>query len=96
MIFKSDLKLSLINPALQPLTERIAAFASAGLKQTTHFEPSTLIIGPDVSKLKIVPSAFSIERRTETPFEQKTYFSAAPLPTSEHLRLIEDLEAALR
>jgi hypothetical protein len=59
------------------------------------FEPTAIIIGSDNSQLKITPSSFSIERKLEAPFVENTYFSQAPLETSEHLQLVEEIERGL-
>ena len=80
---------------LQPIADRLTKRASMDLKHPVVFEPSAILIGADLSQLKIGPSAFSIERRSETPFSENEYFSAAPLGTAEHLELISEVEAAL-
>jgi hypothetical protein len=38
---------------------------------------------------------FLIERRTGTAYDANRYFCSAPLPTAEHLRLLERLEAIM-
>ena len=53
-------------------------------------------LGVDESKrssLGYVP--FSLERRNQIPFENECYFSEAPLPSATHLKLLEELEAAM-
>ncbi|MGH9585294.1 MAG: hypothetical protein ACRD4O_20450 [Bryobacteraceae bacterium] len=94
-IFRSELKLALLNPLLQPIADRLARSVSGNLNHSISFEPTAVLIGPQAWALKIVPSSFSIERRSETPFNENTYFSSAPLPTDEHLKLIEEFEQAL-
>lgn len=94
--FRSDLKLSLLHPMLQPIADRLGAETSSALNHPIIFEPTAILIGPDTSQLKLTPSMFSIERRIETPFGENTYFSGAPLTTTEHFELIEEVEEALR
>lgn len=93
--FRSDLKLSLINPFLQPIANRLSAQLSETLNHPMLFEPTAVIVGPQTWSLKIVPTSFTIERRAETPLNENTYFSSAPLPTSEHVELIEEIERTL-
>lgn len=54
-------------------------------------ELSALHFGPDPAHTKKV-AAFKIERLANSPFEKNAYYSAAPVPTSEHLELLEALE----
>ena len=93
--FQSDLKLSLINPLLQPIADRLSSQLSGTLNHPILFEPTAVMIGPQTWSMKIVPNSFTIERRAETPFNENTYFSSAPLPTSQHIELIEEIEQAL-
>jgi hypothetical protein len=96
IIFRSDLKLALLNPILQPIADRLSSRTSSYLNHPVLFEPTAVLLGPDVSQIKNAPSVFSIERRTDAAFKENTYFSSAPLPTSEHLKLIEEVESSLR
>jgi hypothetical protein len=96
ILFQSDMKLSLLNPILQPLAERVSSMACSKLQVSIPFEPTAVILGPDTSLGKINPSGFSIERRAEAPFSQNSYFSTAPLSTDEHLKLLQEVEALLR
>ncbi len=38
---------------------------------------------------------FSLERRTQIPFEEEWYFSEAALPSGAHVQLLEELEASI-
>ena len=40
-------------------------------------------------------SDFSIQRRADTPYTDKKYFSQAPVSTEEHLKLLEEFESEL-
>ncbi|MEO7145159.1 MAG: hypothetical protein ABI165_16805 [Bryobacteraceae bacterium] len=95
IVFRSDLRLTLLNPVLAPMAERLSAFVSGELKQSVEYEPTGVLIGPDLSQIKLAPVQFTIERRTEIPFFANTYFSNAPLRTAGHLELIKQLEDAL-
>lgn len=95
IIFQSQLKLALLNPLLQPIADRLSAETSQNLAHPINFEPTAFILGPDTWELKVTPSVFSIDRRTDVPFKENTYFSGAPLPTADHIKLIEEVETAL-
>lgn len=95
LIFTSKLKLALLNPILQPIADRLSMRSSQDLDHPIQFEPTAILLGAQTWQLKVSPNQFSIERRADIPFRENTYFSAAPLPTSEHIALVEEIEAAL-
>jgi hypothetical protein len=95
VVFRSKLQLALLNPLLQPIADRLSEQTSKDLSHSIRFEPTVVLFGPETWQLKIAPNQFSIERRAGTPFNENTYFSAAPLPTVDHLKLIEEVEVAL-
>jgi hypothetical protein len=47
--------------------------------------------GPDPRLTKKVAS-FKVERAANVPFEKNEYYSAAPIPTAEHIELLEAME----
>ncbi len=48
------------------------------------------------TSLEAIESAdFLIERRTSEPYAENRYFSSAPVETSEHIRILEQIEEAL-
>jgi hypothetical protein len=96
LVFHSTLSMGLLNPILEPIAKRLGEKVSKTLNHPITFGPTAIRIGPDVSQLKLIPSAFSIERRDDYPFSENTYYSTAPLSTTEHLELIEEVERALR
>lgn len=93
--FRSDMKLAAINPVVSEISVQVADFLRLGLKQEFTVEPAAIIINIDTSKTRVTPGKFTIERRADTPFEEKLYFSSAPLHTPTHLELIEKFEKSL-
>jgi hypothetical protein len=89
------LRLSLLHPVLTPITERLSTFVTGELKQPIAYEPTSVLLGPDLTLTKLSPVQFSIERRAETPFFENTYFSNAPLRTADHLDVVKQFEEAL-
>lgn len=51
--------------------------------------------GPPVSVEQITPREFVIERRVASSLEGNRFFCGAPLPTDEHLQMLERLERAV-
>jgi hypothetical protein len=96
IVFRSAARLALLNPILQPIADRLSQATSTDLGHPVHFEPTGILLGPDASEIRIVPSAFTIERRSEAPFNDNLYFSASPVNTADHIKLIEEVEAALK
>lgn len=94
VIFRSSLRLSVMHTALRLVADRVAASVSEDYHQEVYFEPS-LVWTADASRIGLKPSPFTIERRANVPFSENTYFSAAPLGTSEHLALLQEFENVL-
>jgi hypothetical protein len=46
--------------------------------------------------LAVEQADFLIERRADMPYEANRYFCSAPLSTTDHIRLLEGLEAVIR
>jgi hypothetical protein len=95
ILFSSDMQLPTLNPVLKGVADKVSATVSADYKQSVLFEASSIVIGADLSKTKLAPAPFTIERRVDTPFSARLYFSGAPVSTAEHIHLLQDVEAAL-
>lgn len=95
LIFRSEIQLAALNPILPKIARRLTERVSADLKHPFTVEPSAILLNVDTSQTKIAPAIFSIERRAEIPFAEKTYFSNAPVRTGEHIALIEGFENSL-
>jgi len=95
IMFRSEMRLTSLNPALPKIADQLTERATADLKHPFAFEPTAILMSVDTSQAKIAPVTFSIERRAEVPFAEKTYFSSAPLRTAEHLEVVRTFEASL-
>lgn len=84
--------LELINPKFKEissyLTENVYGHGNVS------FEVGGISIFPDQIN-KINPIAFTLERQLDVPFADNRYFSAAPLQTEQHLKLLNKLEKTL-
>jgi hypothetical protein len=57
------------------------------------YEVTSFALNYDLLKHRLPqPAAFQLERRGKQPFESNFYFSAAPLRTPDHLKLLEKIE----
>jgi hypothetical protein len=93
--FVSDISLDWLHPALRVLGER-ATLGVNWLASSAKYETAGLTLKVDDFNMKFAPAAFSIERRVDVKFSDNTYFSTAPMRTSEHVRALEEFEVALR
>ena len=67
----------------------------ASTKMDIEFAPFGISFSADPTKLAhMKPSRFSVERKVGPAYETNLYFSAAPLKTSDHLKVLELLESS--
>jgi hypothetical protein len=90
--FYSDIVLPKLHPAISKLADRLSARVPEYFMQPLKYQASGMIVGYDPQTVKTGPSAFTIEPRADTLFEEHKYFSSAPLPTDEHIALLEEFE----
>lgn len=97
VVFSSEMRLTSINQDLQSLGNRITKLVTAyqidGSESLPH-EPTGCLLTFDSTKSKQLFTPFRMERLGETPFEQKKYYSTAPLRTPDHIQIINDFELA--
>jgi hypothetical protein len=96
VVFRSERPLTALNPKLAAFGERLTKSVAKTFKDTFVYEPIHIEFGFDTTNLKSNAGNFVVARRVETPFAENKYFSSAPLPTIEHLQLLEEFEAALQ
>jgi hypothetical protein len=89
------LKMEFLNKSFASLSARVGAIVSSYAQQQFDFETIAVLSLPDLSNVKIGPSSFRIDRLANSPFEEKKYFSSAPVPTEDHIQLLEEFERAL-
>jgi hypothetical protein len=95
LTFESEMKMSQLNPVISRIGEAISSRLSGTMGQPVTYEPTGILLNLDQSMSKLMPGAFSIERRAEVPFSEKKYFSNAPLATQDHIDLLKDFETTL-
>jgi len=95
LTFYSDVMLDKLHPALTKLAQKLTFRVSQYFGQPLDYAPLSTTIGYDPLTTKVGPASFAIERRADTLFTEKKYFSSAPLTTFDHIRLLEEFEADL-
>jgi len=93
--FQSNLRMDALNKGFTSLVPRISTTVSKYARQQFDFEPVAIAAMPDLSNVKLGPTPFRIDRLSGAPFEDKKYFSSAPLPTEEHIAILEEFEKYL-
>ncbi len=96
LTFTSDTSLDALNPKLKGFGERITKSALKNFGHAFNFETASVTLHFDTSVNKELVTGFQIARRTDVPYSENKYFSSAPLPTDEHIKLVKDFEAALK
>jgi hypothetical protein len=96
LIVRSEVTLEALNPKLKGLSERLSKYISDKEDHTLAFEPTAISFWFDTLKLKIPGVPFRFDRLADTPFSEMKYWSQAPLPTNEHIKFLQDFEAALK
>ncbi len=75
------------------LNKRITTALTSYGKVPPSYEVSGFILHCDTTKvLPPIPTGFTFERRAQHPYTSNLYFSSAPLKTSDHLKVLEELE----
>ena len=93
--FESDVPLLTFDPLMKRLGHRLSTSLSKVWQEQINYELFDLKIGHDPLTRKWGIAPFQITRRAEHSFTEKKYFSEAPLPTDEHIALLEEYEAGI-
>src|SRR5258708_13651313 len=95
VLFQSEVPLNNLNPSLNSFNDQISAslktFAALDVKCETH----GVAFHYDASDTKIAVTTFRIDRLESSSYASNKYYSIAPLPTEEHLRLLGEFETIL-
>jgi hypothetical protein len=95
--FNSDIALlSLLSKPLRNLARKTGKAVSGFFDEDLPYEVSKIIIGHDPMLRKNAIAGITIEHRVDTQFKENRFFSEAPLPTSSHIKFLEELEAETR
>jgi hypothetical protein len=92
LIVRSDIALEVLNPHLNAFTERLSGAFSNG--STPKFKVGGISFWTEPNEAGN-SKVFTLERQAGKSFMEQRYYSQAPLPTKQHLVLLEDLERAI-
>ncbi|MFZ5448524.1 MAG: hypothetical protein ACOZFS_07820 [Thermodesulfobacteriota bacterium] len=92
---QTDKPLNALNPKLQGFAERINSLISGFSDRPIAFETSGVRFWTDPTVMTNPPGHFLFERLEKVPFNENRYYSAAPLQTEDHLKMLEELEQIL-
>jgi hypothetical protein len=95
LLLKRDKPLLLINPALVTLADRLSERVSEIANQPLPYTLAAIAFNHDPLITKVQRSTFRIELLADTAFSENRYYSSAPLPTKEHIELLNEFEATL-
>lgn len=95
LIVRRDKPLTLLNPALAGIAERLSKRVTEIAHQEMPYRLAALSFGHDPLIARVGRSGFRIEHLADTAFSDNIYYSSAPLPTKEHVELLNEFEAAL-
>jgi hypothetical protein len=96
LTFYSKVPLLAIHPGLQTLSNILTKNAAEILgEDDLKYDLTAIAMEFDALKRKYTLGRFSIQRRENTPFSENKFFSEAPLPTSIHLKALEEFEASI-
>lgn len=96
LVFSTDVPLNALHPKLRGIVRRLTGSVANSLGHAYPYEVTGIYFGYDTTHMKPNAPIFTIERLADVPFAENKYFSTAPLPTNEHLKLLDDFEAALK
>jgi hypothetical protein len=81
-----------LNPKLTDVAHTISALCGLPVPP---FELSRLGFSTDMAISHLKPAPFLLERRIGSPFDEKRYYSQAPLHTAQHEELLVEIEHIL-
>jgi hypothetical protein len=95
--FQTDFPLlERLNGPLNSISSKISEAIRENLKEDLKYRPAKFWIAHDPDKRKASIAPFSIEHLALSQDEDNKFYSEAPVPTKDHLLLLEELENALR
>ena len=95
--FHSDFPLlAAANTSLSRLAQKTSEAVSTIWRERVDYEPNSLAINHDPLKRLTGIAALTISYRANVPFSENKYFSEAPLPTDQHIKLLKEFEEDVR
>jgi len=96
VVFQTEFPLlDRINPVLNSVCSRISEIVQGNLKESLEYVPAKIWLAHDPSQRNASIAPFTIEHRALSLFSENIYYSEAPVPTREHISLLNKLESSL-
>jgi hypothetical protein len=92
----SDFSLDAFNPILPVVGERLRSAVQRQVHQDIPHETTGITMTFDALSTGEKIHAFRLERRAGAAFSEGKFFAQAPMHTSEHIAVLEDIERALK
>jgi hypothetical protein len=86
----------LLNPALGRIAEQLSKRVFEVTAQELPYELASLSFNHDSLIARVSLASFRIERLADSGFAENRFYSAAPLPTKDHIEFLNEFEAALQ
>jgi hypothetical protein len=90
---QSNKSMNMLNPKLSEFSKQLTSLVVSQEKQH-KYETTSIAFWTDQS-IANPPGAFRFERVLNVPFNTNRYYSAAPLQTDDHIKMLEKLEKIL-
>lgn len=95
LIVKQDRPLAALNPKLDALATKLSNRVSEIMGRSATFEVVSVAFNQDQFFSKNTLAGFRFERMADIPFSENRYYTAASLPTEEHIVFLNEFDAAL-
>lgn len=95
LTFHSDMDMDGIHPAFRTVADEVTTLVSARTGLPLTFRTSGLSFNFERVNGDIPIATFSIERRAKSLHSENKYFSQAPIQTTEHIRILTELEKSI-
>jgi hypothetical protein len=97
VVFETDFPiLTPLNTVLNTMSRRISGIIKENLREDLEYAPAKFWLAHDPNRRSASLAPFTIERRGLTLPEENAYYSEAPVPTADHILLLEEFEQVMR
>ena len=94
--FQADFPmLERLNGTLNSISSKISNAIRGNLKEDLEYRPAKFWLAHDPDKRKASLAPFSLEHLSLSQDTENKFYSEAPVPTKDHLSLLEELERTL-
>lgn len=97
IVFETDFPiLTPLNAVLNSMSKKISHIIHGNLKEDLKYRPAKFWLAHDPNLRSASLAPFTIEQRALTLPDENVYFSEAPVPTADHIELLNEFERAMR